>query len=124
MKKGYMWFLFLIIFIIGAKPAIAITWGVPDVDDIYQNVGMVGISVWDGQKWEPSTICSGTLIHPSAVITAGHCIDYVNMLEYDNGPENVLVEVFFGWDQTGSTPTGGSWAEQYIIHPNYYWGPV
>ena len=53
-----------------AVPAQAITWGEPDLDNIYANVGAIVIDLTDR---EPLELCSGTLIAPTVFLTAGHC---------------------------------------------------
>ncbi len=52
-------------------PAAAITNGVPDGD----NHPYVGLLVFDTAPGEPAWRCSGTLIAPTVVLTAGHCTD-------------------------------------------------
>lgn len=117
--------LLILTLIMGIRPALAITWGIEDDADIYKNVCMVGISVFDisSGDYVPITICSGTLIHEKVVLTAGHCIEYAESLESLFGSENVLVEVMFGADQSLSEPGDGIEIFEHIIHPDYYWGP-
>jgi hypothetical protein len=98
----------ILVLCIWVMPAAAITWGDLDEDDLFPNVGMVGISV----SGVPETICSGTLIAPSVVLTAGHCIDYVLMLEQ-----------FFDLYLSNALPGQGLPVTRYIIHTDYYWGP-
>ena len=52
-------------------PAAAITNGVPDGD----NHPYVGLLVFDSAPDTPAWRCSGTLIAPTIVLTAGHCTD-------------------------------------------------
>ena len=53
-----------------AVPAKAITFGEPDVENVYSNVGtMVGNLPLGSHQWT----CSGTLIAPTVYLTAGHC---------------------------------------------------
>ena len=60
-----------------ASPAQAITWGLPDEDNIYSNVGSIVVDLTDR---EPLQFCSGTLIAPTVFLTAGHCTDYLEEL--------------------------------------------
>lgn len=121
-----IWLSIIITIVVGISTAFAITWGQIDEDQIYKNVCMVGISVYDNESDEfvPVTICSGTLIHERAVITAGHCIEYVETLENIFSPENVRAEVMFDYDLTSSVPGDGIEIDEHIKHPNYFWGPA
>jgi hypothetical protein len=52
--------------LVAAAPALAITGGSPDT--VHRNVGLVRFTLPDGRFR-----CSGTLISPTVVLTAGHC---------------------------------------------------
>lgn len=60
-----------------ATPVQAITWGFPDEDNTYSNVGAIVVHLTDR---EPLQFCSGTLIAPTIFLTAGHCTDYLDEL--------------------------------------------
>lgn len=63
--------LVLLITIGGTAPASAITNGQPDGDDH----PYVGLLIFDAAPGEPGWRCSGALIAPTVVLTAGHCTD-------------------------------------------------
>jgi hypothetical protein len=54
--------------LVAGSPAVAITGGSPDT--VHKNVGVVRFTTADGRFR-----CSGTLIAPSVVLTAGHCTE-------------------------------------------------
>jgi len=54
--------------LVGAAPALAITGGSPDT--VHTNVGLVRFTTTAGRFR-----CSGTLISPTVVLTAGHCTE-------------------------------------------------
>ena len=53
-----------------ADPVKAITWGEPDLDNTFSNVGAIVVDLTDR---DPLELCSGTLIAPTVFLTAGHC---------------------------------------------------
>ena len=53
-----------------ADPVKAITWGEPDLDNTFSNVGAIVVDLTDR---DPLELCSGTLIAPTVFMTAGHC---------------------------------------------------
>jgi hypothetical protein len=115
--------LLILTLILGISSAYAITGGIEDSGDIFENVCMIGISVFNGSEYEPQTICSGILIDSRVVLTAGYCIEFIESLEFLY-PENVRVEVMFGYDQRLALPGDGTEIKEHFIHPDYYlWRP-
>jgi hypothetical protein len=95
---------------IGLAPAGAITDGVPDVNNAYPHVGIMVASI----EGVPQFRCSGTLLSPTAFLTAGHCTDGVDHVEiwFRNGyptPIGAADGYPFTGD-VGGTP---------IAHPDY-----
>jgi hypothetical protein len=100
--------------LIAATPALAITGGAPDT--IHRNVGLVRFTTAAGRFR-----CSGTLIAPTVVLTAGHCTE---------GP---ATNVFVSFDdalqpdplQAGITPAERAAREAHYItgtaHPDPGW---
>jgi secreted trypsin-like serine protease len=56
---------------LAVAPAIAITYGQPDTENQFPFVGLVITPASGGGYY----ICSGTLVEPNVVLTAGHCAD-------------------------------------------------
>lgn len=72
MKKLTIAFLIVVVMVFGiAAVALAITNGQPDGD----NHPYVGLLVFDAAPGVPGWRCSGALISPTVVLTAGHCTD-------------------------------------------------
>jgi len=72
MKKTIVTFIIFLALVLGtAGVASAITNGVPDGD----NHPYVGLLVFDVAPGTPGWRCSGALIAPNVVLTAGHCTD-------------------------------------------------
>ncbi len=67
----------VVVLALGVAPALAITWGTPDTDGRYPAVGaiMVDWRVLGAPEFGLGIYCSGTLIHPSVLLTAGHCAE-------------------------------------------------
>jgi secreted trypsin-like serine protease len=97
--------------------ALAITWGEPDENNEYPNVGAFIVERDDGRIW---ATCTGTLIHEQVFLTAGHCTDYVEGLDAEGRLVAAYVSFNFnvGLD---SDPTLLEVAEM-ITHPDYLWG--
>ena len=97
--------------------ALAITWGEPDENNEYPNVGAFFVERNDGRIW---ATCTGTLIHEQVFLTAGHCTDFVENLD----AEGRLVAAYVSFDfdvRLDNDPTFLKVAE-IITHPDYFWG--
>ena len=105
-------FAVLVIALTAVVPAGAITGGQPD-GDMHPYSGLVLV---------PETgFCSGTLIAPTVVLTAGHCTDFFS------DPEFGITQVYVTFDSQASVDletwaiTGGTWytATAWHTHPDY-----
>lgn len=86
---------------IGATPAYAITGGQPDGGG-HPQVGLI-------IDWTTRSICSGTLISETVVLTAGHCT-----IEY-GATSNVVVTFDSIYSKTGTFYAASGWE----THPSY-----
>jgi len=116
MKNSVVAFGFVVVTILVlamlVTPALAITWGEPDSDNKYPNVGaMIVHVVGDGYF---AIICSGTLIDSRVFLTAGHCTDYYYTLLAGDVIDDVYVS--FDYDPSAATLKD---VQQVITHPDY-----
>jgi hypothetical protein len=105
MKKLFAFLIVLALLAVWVKPAGAITWG--ELDTKHTNVGAIliinpdyGIVGW----------CSGTLIAPKVILTAGHCMNAmkyfpIEWMFFALG-DNVFLSEHYP-------------VEKYIVHPDY-----
>jgi hypothetical protein len=97
----------------GTAPATAITGGQPDGD----GHPYVALLLAPGL-----TFCSGTLISPTTILTAGHCTDFWDYLSEVADLESIVVS----FDPVASVdenwePANGEWhsASEWVTHPAY-----
>jgi secreted trypsin-like serine protease len=88
--------------------ALAITWGEPDTEGAYPNVGAMVVDTGNGLRQR----CSGTLIYPQVFLTAGHCTDGLDA----DWP------VWVNFDQDALNEDTLLVVEEVITHPDYVWG--
>lgn len=97
----------VLILLLGAAVAQAITYGEPDGHD-HPNVGILAADFGGGTG--VAGFCSGTLIAPDVFLTAGHCVAFL--------PDLKIEEVFVSFDpefDSDSQLHSGS----YELHPGY-----
>ena len=110
MKRISILVILILLLVVSALPAAAITGGELDGEN-HPNVGLM-IAEIDG---EPVWRCSGTLIAPRVFLTAGHCV----------GDGATAARVWFDSDLTDNEeyPYGGetSIEGKPVTHPDYLW---
>ena len=108
MKKISILAILVLILLVTALPAAAITGGELDGEG-HPNVGIM-IAEIDG---EPEWRCTGTLIAPKVFLTAGHCV----------GDGADVARVWFDTDLTNVADyPGGGLEGTPVPHPDYFWG--
>ena len=103
----------LALVLVAVTPVAAITGGQPDGDEHPYGALLLA------PGW---TFCSGTLIAPDVVLTAGHCTSY-----WTEDPDDMIDEVWVTFDSEAAVDpatweiTGGTWylAESWVTHPDY-----
>jgi hypothetical protein len=125
---------------LGVAPAVAITWGTLDTTDEYPAVGAI-ITDWrelGAPDFGLGVYCSGTLIHPSVFLTAGHCADglFADGLIDEAGfplPDTANSDVWVSFDSDPSDfnpPPDKTRCDscldiaQVVNSPLYNWGPT
>lgn len=99
----------LLVLLLGVAPVVAITWG--QLDTEHDNVGAM---VVDYPGYGPWQLCSGTLIHPQVVLTAGHCTDGLE--------EDGITTVWVNFDQDALNPDTLLDVAEVVTHEDYDWG--
>lgn len=89
----------------------AITFGQPDKNNDYPNVGAIMVSWPNGTKWR---ICSGTLIDPKVFLTAAHCTAAAAYLL--RVPKD---QIYVSFDQDPFDVSATLYQGTYYLNPNY-----
>ncbi len=97
--------------------AFAITGGDVDQNNTYSNVGaVVVIRAPDPDLPVPFVFCTGTLIHPRVLLTAGHATSFI--LEHGGQPPYPAIRVSFG--ANAYDPKTWLDIEDIITHPGFH----
>jgi secreted trypsin-like serine protease len=102
-------------------PAWAIIWGEVDTENQYPYVGAI-VGVESPATGQPFVFCSGSLIHPRVLLTAGHCTDRLETLL--NQGLITLDDVRVSFGQDALDPKSWLEVEEVITHPDYQPGLV
>jgi len=111
-KKRWVLLMVMALVLMLAVPASAITYGEPDEGQH----PYVGILVFYDAAGNPMWLCSGTMLNPTLVLTAGHCTGY-DPLYGTPASAQIWFEEFVG-DAAGFPFAGGTMGIPYA-HPNY-----
>jgi secreted trypsin-like serine protease len=121
MKKLAFWGTILLVLSVAVLPAAAITWGEPDGEG-HPNVGAIVVEY----SPEPSVTwvwawCSGTLVAPNALLTAGHCTYYLDL--YFNAGYFTKDDVHVSFDSDNALEEGWLSVKRIVTHPDYVHNP-
>ncbi len=95
----------LVMMVFAVNPASAVMFGTPDTENQYSYVGLI---VFYDEAGTPTHRCTGTLISPTVVLTAGHCTYGA-----------ASARVYFEPTAPSTYPTSGGVTGEPIAHPNY-----
>jgi hypothetical protein len=100
----------VLVLLVGALPAGAITWGEPDTE--HTNVGAMVVVYTGYGYWQR---CSGTLIHERVFLTAGHCTDGIEN-------ETDIESIWVNFDPYALNESTMLEVDAVYTHPDYGWG--
>lgn len=99
----------LAVLTVGSRPAQAMIGGQLDTEGRYPNVAAIGV-VTEGVFFR---LCSGTLIMPRVIATAGHCAFFLPLVEADG------YDVVVTFDALPSATSTVFDAVAFYVHPDY-----
>lgn len=99
--------------LLAAAPAGAIVGGTSDLDNRFQNVGVLQLRV--GTQW--FELCSGTLVRSNVVLTAAHCTDFLVEEGPDGfGPDDLRIS----FDPTPDDSSTYYMVDHIVVHPDWF----
>jgi len=104
-----------------ATPAWAIIWGEIDTDNRYPYVGAV-VGMESPETGQPFVFCSGSLIHPRVLLTAGHATH--SLETYFSQGLITLDDVRVSFGQNSLDPKTWLVVKEVVTHPGFQPGLV
>jgi Trypsin len=99
--------------LLAAAPAGAIIGGTDDLDNDFENVGVLQLNV--GPNW--FDFCSGTLVASDVVLTAAHCVDFLQEVGSDGfGPQHLRIS----FDPAPDADSTYYLVDHIVAHPGWF----